>query len=397
MPRTLHQVLQRTSVERVRSRSPHPHPLHARGCGALLPLYRRHIPLHWEPPRVYPSRTEHTVRLTLNERVRSRSRRTAPAPFASPSRLRNYSCRSIDDITRSPGDLPAPPCRALNLSIQCAAAAPPSVHRPSPSPPRPHSKPRCACTLCTGLTAAAEPSSGSIDDVPRSPGDLFASPHHALNASLQRMAAAPTYPHAGPMRRPSRLPAAPALQTALAAAAEPLSHTYQRHMRPHRAVVTQARVVQPFEFQVTGILQLYGGAMISTKFVAEMRKPMDFWKGMACAQVLITPVYMVFGVVVYSYHGQFVVNPANQGISGYAWQTATNVISLTAGSSPPRSTATLASSSNPPPPPAGHLQEDPGRTAWVLCTLVYWVLVFVVRTSIPQVSDISLLVSANKC
>lgn len=28
---------------------------------------------------------------------------------------------------------------------------------------------------------------------------------------------------------------------------------------------------------------------------------------------------------------QFSVNPANQGISNYAWQTTTNVISLTAG------------------------------------------------------------------
>lgn len=41
-----------------------------------------------------------------------------------------------------------------------------------------------------------------------------------------------------------------------------------------------------------------------TEFMAEMRKPMDFWKGMACAQVFITTVYMVFGVVIYHYQGQ---------------------------------------------------------------------------------------------
>jgi hypothetical protein len=48
--------------------------------------------------------------------------------------------------------------------------------------------------------------------------------------------------------------------------------------------------------------------MIFIEFMAEMRRPMDFWKAMACAQVFITIVYMFFGLFVYTYQGQFVIN-----------------------------------------------------------------------------------------
>ncbi|KZP07121.1 hypothetical protein FIBSPDRAFT_1053181 [Athelia psychrophila] len=177
---------------------------------------------------------------------------------------------------------------------------------------------------------------------------------------------------------------------------------YAASVHPIGPVITQARVVQPFEFQVTGILQLvfsYGGAMIFIDFMAEMRRPMDFWKGMACAQVLITLVYMIFGIVVYSYQGQFVVNPANQGISGYAWQTATNVISLTAGLTAAAlwgnigvkviyETVLMTFFRFPP------LHTQRGRVAWTFSTIVYWAIAFVIGTSIPQFSNISSLVSA---
>ena len=69
----------------------------------------------------------------------------------------------------------------------------------------------------------------------------------------------------------------------------------------------------------------YGGAMLFVEFMAEMRRPFDFWKGMVLAQAFIYVVYMFFGLFVYSYQGQYVLNPANQGIGNYALQTATNV------------------------------------------------------------------------
>jgi hypothetical protein len=48
--------------------------------------------------------------------------------------------------------------------------------------------------------------------------------------------------------------------------------------------------------------------MIFIEFMAEMRRPMDFWTAVACAQVLITIVYMFFGLFVYTYQGQFAIN-----------------------------------------------------------------------------------------
>lgn len=36
--------------------------------------------------------------------------------------------------------------------------------------------------------------------------------------------------------------------------------------------------------------------MIFPEMMAEMRRPMDFYKGMACAQILIFVVYLMYGV-----------------------------------------------------------------------------------------------------
>lgn len=48
--------------------------------------------------------------------------------------------------------------------------------------------------------------------------------------------------------------------------------------------------------------------MIFVEFMAEMRRPMDFWKAMALSQIFIFIVYMFFGLFVYSYQGQYTVN-----------------------------------------------------------------------------------------
>ncbi|KZP19898.1 hypothetical protein FIBSPDRAFT_954965 [Athelia psychrophila] len=76
----------------------------------------------------------------------------------------------------------------------------------------PHSKPRHACTLCTGLTAAVK----SLLQLyrrhiphPLGPSVSF---HHTLNVSLQRAAVTPPFPHATLVHRPSRIPTTPVLQ-----------------------------------------------------------------------------------------------------------------------------------------------------------------------------------------
>ncbi|KAG2036564.1 transmembrane amino acid transporter protein-domain-containing protein [Suillus americanus] len=167
-------------------------------------------------------------------------------------------------------------------------------------------------------------------------------------------------------------------------------------------VITQAINLQPFQDQLNGIMQIvfsYGGAMIFVEFMAEMRRPMDFWKAMAYSQIFIFVVYMFFGLFVYTYQGQYVINPANQGISAYGLQTAANAISLTAGLIAaamygnigikviynnvlvelfgfPRLTATW------------------GKYYFAICVLVYWSIAFVIGSSIPLFSDLSSLVAA---
>jgi hypothetical protein len=75
----------------------------------------------------------------------------------------------------------------------------------------------------------------------------------------------------------------------------------------------------------------YGGAMLFISFLAEMRHPWDFWKGILCADIFIYVVYLFFGVFVYSYQGQYAFNPVMQGLSPYNWQTATNIMNIITG------------------------------------------------------------------
>ena len=51
-------------------------------------------------------------------------------------------------------------------------------------------------------------------------------------------------------------------------------------------IIRSAFVNLPLYSKVNGIMNMvfaYGGAMIFPEFMAEMRRPMDFWKGMVSA------------------------------------------------------------------------------------------------------------------
>jgi hypothetical protein len=80
-----------------------------------------------------------------------------------------------------------------------------------------------------------------------------------------------------------------------------------------------------FTGAINGLMQAvyaYGGAMLFIEFMAEMRRPRDFWKGMICAQVFIYIIYIIYGSVIYNYQGQYAVNPSYQGLSIYGWQVS---------------------------------------------------------------------------
>ncbi|KAH7925998.1 hypothetical protein BV22DRAFT_1088031 [Leucogyrophana mollusca] len=180
------------------------------------------------------------------------------------------------------------------------------------------------------------------------------------------------------------------------------SPNYTASLLPPGPVQTQAINNQPFVPQLTGIMQVvyaYGGAMIFIEFIAEMRRPMDFWKALAVSQVFICFVYMLFGVFIYSYQGQFVVNPANQGISAYGLQTAANAIYLASGLIPASLLSNIAIKSiyngifvtalSAPP-----LTSVRGKYMYALSVPLYWGAAFAIASGIPQFSNISALISA---
>ncbi|KAG1824780.1 transmembrane amino acid transporter protein-domain-containing protein [Suillus subaureus] len=167
-------------------------------------------------------------------------------------------------------------------------------------------------------------------------------------------------------------------------------------------VMTQAINLQPFQDQLNGIMQIvfsYGGAMIFVEFMAEMRRPMDFWKAMALSQVFIFIVYMFFGLFVYTYQGQYVINPANQGISAYGLQTATNAISLTAGLIAAALYGNIGVKviyNNVLVEMFGfpQLTVARGKYYFAFSVIVYWSIAFVIGSAIPQFSLLSSLVAA---
>ncbi|KAM0792676.1 hypothetical protein ACM66B_002456 [Microbotryomycetes sp. NB124-2] len=143
----------------------------------------------------------------------------------------------------------------------------------------------------------------------------------------------------------------------------------------------------------------YGGAMIFPELMSEMRRPMDFIKGMACAQILITVVYLAFGITVYSLQGQYTLALAYQGIAKYGLQTACNVIAVITGSIAAALYGNIGLKvfyvnivedllRGPP------LMTTSGRIVWSVLTVLWWSLAFVIGTAIPSVGTLSGLVAA---
>ncbi|TFK47166.1 hypothetical protein OE88DRAFT_1666471 [Heliocybe sulcata] len=167
-------------------------------------------------------------------------------------------------------------------------------------------------------------------------------------------------------------------------------------------VATAAFVSQPLYSKVNGIMQMvfaYGGAMIFPEFMAEMRRPMDFWKAMVCAQLLICTVYMMYGIFVYAFQGQYTLPLAYQGVSKYSWQTVGNVLALLSGIIAAGLYGNIGIKvaymhiveewMHGPP-----LMSKRGRFIWTIMVFLYWALAFIVGSAIPQVQNISALVAA---
>jgi hypothetical protein len=173
---------------------------------------------------------------------------------------------------------------------------------------------------------------------------------------------------------------------------------------PESPVITYAgtRPGTTFVTALNGLNQAiysYGGSMMFCEFMSEMRKPTDFWKGLICAQAVIYTCYVTFGMVVYSFQGQFAFNPAMQGLLPYNWQTGVNIMFLFSG----LIAACLYSNIGIKVMYVNVLQEllhapplttKTGKWLWIGLVPVYWSVAFIICAAIPQFSYISGLVGA---
>ncbi|KAK4973984.1 hypothetical protein LTR28_010934 [Elasticomyces elasticus] len=153
---------------------------------------------------------------------------------------------------------------------------------------------------------------------------------------------------------------------------------------------------------INGLMQgvyAYGGAMVFIEFMSEMKRPRDFLKGMAAAQLFIYFFYMLYGLFMYAYQGQYAVNPSYQGIEPYAWQSAGNVIAIVSGLIAAGLYGNigvkvlynniLIEFLHAPP-----LTSKKGKILWAAIIPVYWTLAFIIAASIPNFFGLTSLVAA---
>ncbi|KAF8803159.1 amino acid transporter-like protein [Phlegmacium glaucopus] len=167
-------------------------------------------------------------------------------------------------------------------------------------------------------------------------------------------------------------------------------------------VVTKAFTKLPLFTKVNGIMNMvyaYGGSMIFPEMMAEMRRPMDFWKGLAIAQMLIFAAYLTYGTFVYAFQGQFTLPLAFQGVSKFAWQSFGNIIILITGIIAAGLFGNIGIKivyrdfiedwfKGP------RLMSPKGRMIWTVLVFAYWSISFVIASSIPQIQAITGLVAA---
>ena len=139
--------------------------------------------------------------------------------------------------------------------------------------------------------------------------------------------------------------------------------------------------------------------MLFVEFMAEMKKPFDFWKGMIFAQLFIYICYMFFGLFVYSFQGQYTLAIAYQGIGSYIWQTVANSIGLIGGLIAALLYGNIGLKviyNNVLMDIFGFpgLNSRTGKIVWIAAIPIYWAVAFILASAIPQVTNLTALLAA---
>lgn len=135
--------------------------------------------------------------------------------------------------------------------------------------------------------------------------------------------------------------------------------------------------------------------MLYCEFMAEMRRPHDFWKALLIAEAFIFGVYVFFGVYVYSYQGQYAVNPANQGVSVRGPLVAGNMLYLISGLIAAAlygniGVKVLYQACFKELLHLPDLGSKKGKWIWAGFVPVYWALAFVLAAAIPNFSYVQM-------
>ncbi|KAK3721132.1 hypothetical protein LTR37_003422 [Vermiconidia calcicola] len=150
---------------------------------------------------------------------------------------------------------------------------------------------------------------------------------------------------------------------------------------------------------VNTMVYSYAGALLFVAFLAEMRNPMDFWKGLFCAQAFICVMYLLFGVFVYSFYGQYSANNIDNVIQPFALQSVGNVFTLLTGfiavfmyfniGMKTVYLEVFQQTFNFPP-----ITTKKGKIMWYCLGPCYWILAFLFAAAVPNLNGIVSLVGA---
>ncbi|KAJ7269016.1 putative amino acid transporter [Mycena rebaudengoi] len=157
-----------------------------------------------------------------------------------------------------------------------------------------------------------------------------------------------------------------------------------------------------FVASVSGAMQAifaYGGSMVFPEFMAEMRRPKDFLTAMWAAQAFIYFWYMFYGLFMYGFQGQYVINPSYLGIGPYNLQTAGNVFAMVSAVIAAALYGNIGikviyNNVFVEVFRAPGLNTTAGRWAWACLIPLYWAIAFVLAAGIPNFAGLTSVVAA---